>query len=82
MLFPLHVRSFKPEMSHGANNGLPVAMNLIKPVKEAFPELGWADLIQLASAVAIEVGRGAGHGRRGAPLVPASMQPGMLEPLA
>lgn len=40
-------------MSHGANNGLPVALTLITPVKEAFPELGWADLIQLGSAVAI-----------------------------
>lgn len=49
---------FKPEMSHGANNGLPNAMNLIKPVKEAFPELGWADLIQLASAVAVETAGG------------------------
>lgn len=29
-------------------------MTLITPVKEAFPELGWADLIQLASAVAVE----------------------------
>lgn len=49
---------FKPEMSHGANAGLPLALKLITPVKEAFPELGWADLIQLASVVAIETAGG------------------------
>lgn len=64
----LPLRSFKPEISHGCNSGLASALTLITPVKEAFPELGWADLMQLASAVAIEVGgwgglRQARHGR-------------------
>ncbi|PSC68830.1 carbamoyl-phosphate synthase S chain [Micractinium conductrix] len=49
---------FKPEMSHGANNGLPVALTLLTPVKEAHPTLGWADLIQLGSAVAVETAGG------------------------
>ena len=54
-LRPPTARRFKPEMSHGANNGLPVALTLLTPVKEAHPTLGWADLIQLGSAVAVEV---------------------------
>lgn len=45
---------FKPELGYGANNGLDIALNLLQPLKIEFPELGWADLIQLASAVAIE----------------------------
>lgn len=46
------------EMSHGANNGLTIAMNLIKPIQKKFPDLGWADLIQLASVVAVEAAGG------------------------
>ena len=34
-------------MSHGCNAGLPNAYNLVKPVKDQFPELGWADLFQV-----------------------------------
>ena len=45
-------------MSHGANNGLTIAMNLIKPIQKKFPDLGWADLIQLASVVAVEAAGG------------------------
>jgi len=45
---------FKPELGYGCNNGLDVALNLLKPLKEALPDMGWADLIQLASAVSIE----------------------------
>jgi len=45
---------FKPELGYGANNGLDSALELLKPVKEAFPEVTWADLIQLASSEAIE----------------------------
>lgn len=46
---------FDPEMQHGANAGLPLAMALLKPVKAKFPEVGWADLMQMASATAVEV---------------------------
>lgn len=42
-------------MQHGANAGLPLAMALLKPIKAKFPEVGWADLMQLASATAVEV---------------------------
>jgi hypothetical protein len=41
-------------MSHGANNGLPLAMNLLKPVmKKHEGRLGWADLIQVGQVAAI-----------------------------
>ena len=59
------MRSFKPEMSHGANAGLPLAYNLIKPVKAQFPELGWADLIQVGGCLLAGVG-GCGQVRAGA----------------
>jgi L-ascorbate peroxidase len=45
---------FKPELGYGANNGLDIALNLLGPIKDEFPEMSWADLIQLSSAVGIE----------------------------
>jgi L-ascorbate peroxidase len=45
---------FKPELSYNANNGLDIALNLLNPIKDEVPEMSWADLIQLSSAVAIE----------------------------
>lgn len=44
---------FKPVMSHGANNGLPIALSFLEPIKEEVSDMSWADLIQLASVVAI-----------------------------
>ena len=38
-------------MSHGANAGLPGAITLLSPIKEKFPEMGWADLIQVGGWV-------------------------------
>lgn len=49
---------FKPELGYGANNGLDIALNLLNPIKDECPDISWADLIQLASAVAIEVAGG------------------------
>lgn len=46
---------FDPEIAHGANAGLKNALALLEPVKEKFPEIGYADLFQLASATAVEV---------------------------
>jgi catalase (peroxidase I) len=46
---------FAPEINHGANAGLSAAVALLQPVHDKFPEVSWADLIQMASAVAIEV---------------------------
>lgn len=45
---------FKPELGYGANNGLDIALNLLEPIKQSYDDLSWSDLIQLASAVAIE----------------------------
>lgn len=46
---------FDPEINHGANAGLNTALGLLKPIKKKFPEVGWADLMQIASATAVEV---------------------------
>lgn len=45
---------FNPELGYGANVGLDIALKLLGPIKEEFPDLSWADLIQLASVQAIE----------------------------
>lgn len=46
---------FDPEILHGANAGLKNALILLEPIKAQFPEVGYADLYQLASATAVEV---------------------------
>eukprot|EP01083_Nonionella_stella_P092153 257875_1 len=53
---------FKKELAHGANAGLEKAVNYLRPFKEKYPEISWADLIQLASVTAIE--------HAGGPLIP------------
>ena len=55
---------FEPEINHGANAGLTTALQLLKPIKKKFEEVGWADLMQLASATAVEVA-GESHTREG-----------------
>lgn len=45
---------FKPEIEHGANKGLQIALNLLAPIKKKYPEVSYADLFQMASAVAVE----------------------------
>ena len=55
---------FEPEINHGANNGLINAVKLLEPVKEAFPEVSYADLYQMASARAIEAAGGPSLGVR------------------
>lgn len=49
---------FKPEQDHAANAGLVNALALLEPVKEKFPNVSYADLFQLASALAIELAGG------------------------
>ncbi|XP_044483591.1 L-ascorbate peroxidase, cytosolic-like isoform X3 [Mangifera indica] len=44
-----------PELAHDANNGLDIAVRLLKPIKEQFPILTYADFYQLAGVVAVEV---------------------------
>lgn len=45
---------FPQELAHGANAGLSKAVGYLKPIKQRFPSVSWADLIQLGSKVAVE----------------------------
>lgn len=45
---------FEPEINHGANAGLSGAVALLEPVKEKYPDMSYADIFQMASALAIE----------------------------
>jgi len=49
---------FDPEINHGANAGLAGAVKLLEPVKEAYPEVSYADIFQMASARGIELAGG------------------------
>ena len=49
---------FEPEILHGANKGLANAVKLLEPIKEACPNVSYADLFQMASARAIELAGG------------------------
>jgi L-ascorbate peroxidase len=49
---------FAPEINHGANKGLEGAIKLLEPVKEANPEVSYADIYQMASARSIELAGG------------------------
>lgn len=44
----------QPELGHGHNAGLNIAINLLKPIKAKFPDVSYADLFQMASAAAVE----------------------------
>jgi len=46
---------FDPEINHGANAGLQGALHRLKPIKEQFPSISWADLMQMASVTGIEL---------------------------
>lgn len=47
-----------PEIKHGANAGLQAAVDLIEPIKQRHPSVSYADLYQMASAVAVELAGG------------------------
>lgn len=49
---------FDAEISHGANAGLTWAAQQLQTIKDAVPEIGYADLYQLASVVAVEFAGG------------------------
>jgi len=49
---------FEPEIKHGANAGLAGAVKLLEAVKEAFPDVSYADIFQMASARSIELAGG------------------------
>lgn len=65
---------FKTENSHGANNGLNIAMDLLAPIKTAYPQISYADLFQLSSVAGIEYS--------GGPVIPFRMgRPDAVEQL-
>ncbi|KAG6552695.1 hypothetical protein Mapa_005642 [Marchantia paleacea] len=43
------------ELAHGANAGLNIAVNLLEPIYQQFPILSYADFVQLAGVVAVEI---------------------------
>ena len=49
---------FEAELAHGANAGLVKAVRFLAPFRAKHSLLSWADVIQLASAVAIELAGG------------------------
>lgn len=46
---------FEPEALNPSNNGLQYARAMLEPVKQSVPEIGYADLWQLAAVVSIEM---------------------------
>ena len=46
---------FESEATHGANNGLNVARDLMEKVKQQFPWISYGDLWTLAGVAAIQV---------------------------
>ena len=49
---------FAPEIQHGANAGLSNAVKLLEPVKQACPDVSYADIFQMASARSIALAGG------------------------
>ncbi|GLC36642.1 hypothetical protein PLESTM_000484300 [Pleodorina starrii] len=49
---------FKPEIDHAANKGLAIALGILAPIKKKYPDVSYADLFQMASAVAVEAAGG------------------------
>ena len=49
---------FDVEMGHGANAGLKKALGYLSPLKQKYPRLSWADIIQLGGATAVETAGG------------------------
>lgn len=43
------------ELAHEANKGLDIAIGLLEPIKEQFPQISYADFYQLAGVVAVEI---------------------------
>lgn len=41
------------ELAHGANNGLDIAVRLLEPIKEQFPNISYADFYQVAIALTV-----------------------------
>lgn len=70
------------ESTHGANNGLTIAQNLLAPIREKYTDISTADLWALSAVVAIEEMGGPiipfRYGRTDAQSVDASVEEGRL----
>lgn len=62
---------FSPEITHGANKGLSNALAILQPVKDAFPDVSYADIFQMASARAIALAGGPSIDMKYVPVQPA-----------
>ena len=49
----IHV-GFEPEATHGANNGLKIARDLLEKIHAKYPEISYGDLWTLAGVCAIQ----------------------------
>jgi len=49
---------FEQELQHGANAGLKKCVGFLQPVKDKYPVLSWADVIQMAGAEAVAAAGG------------------------
>ncbi|KAG2489504.1 hypothetical protein HYH03_011956 [Edaphochlamys debaryana] len=49
---------FKPEIGYDANKGLAIALGILGPIKKKYPDVSFADLYQMAAAVAVEAAGG------------------------
>lgn len=47
---PLGTIRFGQELAHGANAGLDIAVNLLQPIKEMYPELSYADFYSVITS--------------------------------
>ena len=47
---PLGTIRFGQELAHGANAGLDIAVNLLQPIKDMFPELSYADFYSVITS--------------------------------
>lgn len=47
---PFGTMRYPAEQSHGANNGLHIAVRLLEPIKEQFPILSYADFYQVGKS--------------------------------
>jgi hypothetical protein len=52
------VGSVRFELSTNENTGLGTAFELLTPIKHSHPSVSWSDILQMASAIAIEVAGG------------------------
>lgn len=54
LLTNIHTTGFEPEATHGANNGLKVARDLLEQIHAKYPEISYGDLWTLAGVCAIQ----------------------------